>query len=42
MAANGRQISTKLQMPFDMPVKVDDEGLEFSAEPNSFTAIRIK
>lgn len=41
-SAHGRQISTKLQVAFDMPVKLDDAGFEFYAEPNSFTAIRIK
>jgi alpha-L-arabinofuranosidase len=41
-AASGRQISTKLQAPFDTPVELKDGQLSFFAEPNSFTVIRIQ
>lgn len=41
-AANGRQIGTKYQVVIDVPVESDEEGLQFFAEPNSFTTIRIK
>jgi hypothetical protein len=41
-AASGRQISTKLQAPFDTPVELKDGQLSFFAEPNSFTVIQIQ
>jgi hypothetical protein len=38
---SGRQISTKLQVPFDTPVESGEGQFTFYAEPNSFTAIRM-
>jgi hypothetical protein len=37
-----RQISTKLQAPFDTPVVPDDDQLSFFAAPNSFTFVEIR
>jgi hypothetical protein len=38
---SGRQISSKLQVPFDTSVESGEGQFSFFAEPNSFTAIRM-
>jgi hypothetical protein len=40
--AAGRQISTKLQTPFDTSVESSEGQLSFFAEPNSFTFVEIR
>lgn len=40
-SAKGRQIGTKHQVAIDVPVNLHIGALEFFADPNSFTAIRI-